>query len=194
MARLAVLASLLLAALAATHVSVHAAQPCTPTVSRSYAQGVGSVVRSGHDIWGAQLMRNPTYDAAVKKLPPILFATQRAHQPLTASRVYYLALSYPTGENSPETFALHVADGSQIISRFNIGPSLTIDVGQTGHERYGSCLRRATLATLDSGYLPILETSYTDAGGVQYQQESFAGRLGGGRPVRRFRKLDLDPP
>jgi hypothetical protein len=186
------LAIVALAGLASAHLQVRAALPCTPTVSRSYAQGVGEIVRSGRDVWGAQLARNPTFQATAKKLPPILFATQRSHQPLTPSHVYYLALSYPTGENSPQTFALHVADGSEIISRFAIGPSLTIDVGQTGHERYGSCLRRATLATLDSGYLPILETSYTDAGGVQYQQESFAGRIGGARSIVSFVKLDVD--
>src|SRR5581483_9930477 len=91
------LALLALAALVAAHVhSVSAAQPCTPTVSRAYAQGVGNVVRSGRDVWGAQIVENPTFAAAQKKLPPILFATQRGHKPLTASHVYYLALSYPT--------------------------------------------------------------------------------------------------
>ena len=187
-----VLAACLLAVLAAAHARGNAAQSCTPTVSRSYAQGIGKVVRTGADVWGAQLLKDPSADAASKKLPPILFATQRSHKPLTASRVYYLALSYPTGENSPETFALHVADGSQIISRFTDGPSLTIDVGRTGHERYGSCLRRATLATLDSGYLPIMETGYTDAGGVQYAEESFAGRIGGAKSIVSFVRLDVD--
>ena len=189
---LAVLALILLAALAAAHTRVLATPSCTPTVSRSYAQGIGKVVRSGTDVWGAQLLRDPTYAATSKRLPPILFATQRNHKPLTTSRVYYLALSYPSGENSPQTFALHVADGSQIISRFAIGPSLTIDVGRTGHERYGSCLARATLATLDSGYLPIMETSYTDAGGVQYDEESFAGRIGGAKSIVSFVKLDVN--
>jgi hypothetical protein len=187
-------AGVALAALAAVHAPQRAsgAQPCTPTVSRAYAQGVGKVVRTGTDAWGAKLLHAPSIAAAGKLLPPILYAYQRAHRRLTASGVYYLALSYPTGENAPQTFALHVADGSQIISRFADGPSLTIDVGRTGHERYGSCLRRATLATLDSGYLPILETSYTDAGGVQYDEESFAGRIGGARSIVSFVRLDVD--
>jgi hypothetical protein len=172
--------------------SVAAAQKCTPTVSRAYAQGIGRVVRSGRDVWGAQLAKSPTLAAAQAKLPPILFATQRGHQPLTASRAYYLALSYPAGENAPQTFALHVADGSQIISRFVGGPSLTIFVGRSGRERYGSCLARETPATLASGYLPIMETSYTDAGGVTYTQESFAGRIGGAKSIVSFVKLDVD--
>jgi hypothetical protein len=187
------LAAIALAAFVAAHAhSVSAAQPCTPTVSRAYAQGIGKIVRTGRDVWGAQIVKNPTFAAAQKKLPPILFATQRGHKPLTASHVYYLALSYPTGENAPQTFALHVADGSQIISRFVGGPSLTIYVGRTGHERYGSCLSRETLATLDSGYLPIMQTSYTDADGVKYDQESFAGRIGGAKSIVSFVKLDVD--
>lgn len=182
-----------LAAIVALHVhAAGAAPPCKPTVSRAYAQGIGRIVRTGRDVWGAELDKNPTFAAAQKKLPPILFATQRSHRPLTKSGVYYLALSYPTGANAPETFALHVADGSQIISRFVGGESLTIDVGRTGHERYGSCLARATLATLANGYLPILETGYTDAGGVQYTEESFAGRIGGARSIVSFVKLDVD--
>ncbi len=172
--------------------TVAAAPPCTPTVSRAYAEGIGKIVRSGRDVWGAQLAANPTLAATQKKLPPILFARQRDHKPLTASHVYYLALSYPAGENAPQTFALHVADGSQIISRFVDGPSLTIYVGASGRERYGSCLNRETLATLDSGYLPILQTAYTDAGGVKYDQESFAGRIGGAKSIVSFVKLDVD--
>lgn len=184
---------LTVAAFVAVRVHSGAAAPaCTPTVSRSYAQSVGKVVRSGRDVWGAQLLHAPSYAAAHKKLPPILYATQRSHRPLTASHVYYLAFSYPTGEDAPQTFALHVADGSEIISRFAIGPSLTIDVGRGGRERYGSCLARATLGTLASGYLPILETSYVDADGVKYDEESFAGRIGGARSIVSFVMLRVD--
>src|SRR5581483_134139 len=46
-------------------------------------------------------------------------------------------------------------------------------------ERYGSCLRRLETATLADGYLPILDTSYTDVTGVHYEQESFVGRAYG---------------
>jgi hypothetical protein len=37
-----------------------------------------------------------------------------------------------------------------------------------------------------------METSYTDAGGVQYDQESFAGRIGGARSIVSFVKLDVN--
>ena len=53
-------------------------------------------------------------------------------------------------------FALHVADGSEIITRRTNGPSLTIDVG-SGTERYGSCSARLGQARLAAGYLPVLQ-------------------------------------
>ena len=95
---------------------------------------------------------------------------------------------------APATFALHVADGSQIISRRVDGPNLTIFVGRTGQERYGSCLARTKLATLADGYLPIVETAYTDASGVRYTQESFAGRIAGARSIVSFVHLTVDAP
>ena len=70
-----------------------------------------------------------------------------------------------------------MADGSQIVSEFVRGPSLSIGVGVRRKERYGSCLSRLVPPHLDAGYLPILETSYVDADGVRYSQESFATRI-----------------
>ena len=110
----------------------------------------------------------PTYDGGDEAArAALVYATQRGRRPLTRSGVYYLPLAYPTDVYAPATFALHVADGSQIISRRVDGPSLTIFVGRTGRERYGSCLARTTFATLADGYLPIVETAYTDASGVR---------------------------
>ena len=64
------------------------------------------------------------------------------------------------------------------------GHSLGIFVGAAGRERYGDCLTRLTPARLADGYLPILETSYVDAHGVRYSQESFVGRVYEKTPVR----------
>jgi hypothetical protein len=168
---------------------------CTPGASHAYAHGVGMATRSRRDVWGEKLLASrggPTYDAAAKLLAPLVYATQRGRRPLTQSHVYYLPLAYPTDVYAPATFALHVADGSQIITRRVDGPSLTIFVGRTGHERYGSCLARTTLATLADGYLPIVETAYTDANGVSYTQESFAGRIAGARSIVSFVHLTVD--
>jgi len=172
-----------------------AAVRCTPGASWAYARGVGAATRSKRDVWGGKLLAErggPTYAAATKLLAPLVYATQRGRRPLTRSGVYYLPLAYPTDVYSATAFALHVADGSQIISRRVGGPSLTIFVGRTGRERYGSCLARTTLATLADGYLPIVETAYTDANGVKYTQESFAGRTDGARSIVSFVHLTVD--
>ena len=65
-------------------------------------------------------------------------------------------------------------------------------VGKDGRERYGSCLKRLRPAHLASGYLPILETQYRDAGGTWYQQESFAVRGLGTGDLVSFVRLTAD--
>src|SRR5581483_10835761 len=91
-------------------------------------------------------------------------------------------------------FALHVADGSQIVTRYVGGPSLSVYVG-AGRELYGSCVSRLGAAHLAEGFLPILQTSYTDAYGARYTQESFVGRAYGAfgaRSVISFVRLVVD--
>ena len=65
--------------------------------------------------------------------------------------------------------ALHVADGSEIVSERAGGPALEVNVAGGP---YGSCLSRLAPARLASGWLPILETRYAG-----YSQESFAARI-----------------
>ncbi|HLK45433.1 MAG TPA: hypothetical protein VKT18_05570, partial [Acidimicrobiales bacterium] len=197
-ARASIAAALGVAALSATATvsgPAAAAPRCTPGASWAYARGVGAATRSRRDVWGARLLAapgGPTYAGAARLVAPLLFATQRQRRPLTSSGVYYLPLAYPTGVYAPVSFALHVADGSQIITRRVGGPSLTIRVGRSGRERYGSCLARTQLATLVDGYLPIVETTYTDGVGVRYRQESFAGRIAGARSIVSFVHLSVD--
>ena len=182
-------------AAAATTRSAAGAAPCTPGASWAYAQGVGAATRSRRDVWGDRLLAapdGPTYAAAAKLIAPLLYATQRQRRPLTDSGVYYLPLAYPTDVYAPATFALHLADGSEIVTRRVGGPHVTIRVGRHGFERYGSCLARTTLATLADGYLPIVETAYTDASGVRYTEESFAGRIAGARSIVSFVHLTVD--
>ena len=192
---IAACATVLATAGATTTGSASASARCTPGASWAYARGVGAATRSRADVWGGRLLAargGPTYDVAAKLVAPLLYATQRGRRPLTRSGVYYLPLAYPTDVYAPATFALHVADGSEIISRRVDGPSLTLFVGGTGRERYGSCLARTTVATLADGYLPIVETAYTDANGVRYTQESFAGRIAGARSIVSFVHLNVD--
>jgi hypothetical protein len=154
----------------------------TATVSPAYQREVRSALLSGRDVWGEQLLQRtngPTYEGAKGYLPGDLFYAVGANgRPLTASGAYYLAFADPPGA-IPSGYALHVADGSEIVERRVSGTRLLIFVGANGTERFGSCLRRLGPPQLAEGWLPVLETSYVDAGGVAYRQESFVGRDGG---------------
>jgi hypothetical protein len=171
---------------------------CGPQLaSPGYTSSVEQAVASNHDLWGTALLRahdGPTYAGARRFLAPLNGALQWGGRTLTASGSYYLPFSYPFTSYGSTVYALHVADGSEIITRRVGGPSLTVYVGN-GKERYGSCLTRLQTPQLAEGYLPILETSYTDAGGVHYHQQSFVGRIYGkygARSVISFLRLSVD--
>jgi hypothetical protein len=158
---------------------------------------VRQAVASGRDLWGARLLRaraGPTYAAARTYLSPLTQAMQWQGRPLTLSGSYYIPLSFPFTSYGSTVFALHVADGSEVVTRRVGGASLAVYVGD-GRERYGSCRARLRSARLADGYLPIVETSYTDAAGVRYRQESFVGRaygVYGARSVISFVRLVVD--
>ena len=152
---------------------------------------------SGRDVWGSRLLRapgGPTYAAARTFLNPLTGALQWHGRTLTPSGSYYLPFSFPFTSYGSTVFALHVADGSELITRRVGGPSLGVYVGN-GSERYGSCTARLQPAHLAAGYLPVLQTSYADAAGVRYHQESFVGRAFGkygARSVISFVRLVVD--
>jgi hypothetical protein len=180
-----------------TYGTAAAGVPCTRGASAAYTASVQRAVESNRDLWGGELLRapgGPTYAAARRFLTPLTRGMQWGGRPLTPSGSYYLPLSYPFTPYGSTVFALHVADGSEIITRHVGGASLQIYVGN-GRERYGSCAARLAPAKLAEGWLPILQTSYTDAGGVRYHQESFVGRsygVYGARSVISFVKLTVD--
>jgi len=161
----------------------------------AYRASVARAIRSARDLWGEQLLARrdgPTYAAASRYLTPLLYGQQRGRRPLTRSGVYYLPFALPLNVVGPAVFALHVADGSQVITRNVKGPSLTVRVGPYGRETYGACVARLTPAKLADGYLPILQTGYRDQSGVRYRQESFAGRVDGSPSIVSFIRLDVD--
>ena len=121
-------------------------------------------------------------------LAPLLYAAGRGGKKLTDSGVYYLPFAFPFNVNGGRSFALHVADGSQIVIRRAGGPSVTVDVGPDGDERYGSCLAR--LGSLDArGRLPADSRHLVHrSAGVRYEQESFVGR------ALRVDLAELRPP
>jgi hypothetical protein len=150
-----------------------------PTISPAYVRRVDQALRARQDIWGSALLAapgGPTYERAARYLKPLLLARGPNRTPLTASGVHYVPFSWPRGPDRANSVALHVADGSQIVSRRVGEPSLSVGVGRDGREPYGSCLGRLTSPRLSDGYLPILETEYVGAEGVRYRQESFATR------------------
>ncbi len=159
----------------------------------AYGRGVDRALRAKRDVWGEALLaspQGPTYDAVARRLRPLLLARGPGKRPVTASGVHYVPFGQPSGPQGGGAVALHVADGSQIVSERVGGRSLTVFVGRTARERYGSCLRRLSIG-LAEGYLPVLETRYVDATGVRYRQESFAGRIAGDA-LTSFVKLTVD--
>ena len=165
------------------------------TSTPAYRAAVARAIAATRDLWGEQLLASrggPSYEAASRLLTPLLFGQQRGRRPLTRSGVYYLPFALPLNVYGPASFALHVADGSQIVTRSIKGPSLTVRVGRYGHETYGACLARLTPAKLADGYLPILQTAYADRDGTRYRQESFAGRVDGSPSIVSFVRLRVD--
>jgi hypothetical protein len=175
-----------------------AAPACPPRLATAaYTSFVQRAVSSGRDLWGETLLRKPggpTYADARRYLTPLTQAMQWEGRPLTASGSYYLPLSFPFTPYGSTVFALHVADGSEIVTRRVGGPSLSVYVG-AGSELYGSCSARLQAPRLAEGYLPVLQTSYADAAGAKYRQESFVGRAYGAygaRSVISFVRLVVD--
>ena len=168
-----------------------------PRASAEYTASVERAVASNRDVWGTALLDapgGPTLAAARRYLAPLTEGLQWAGRPLTASGAYYLPFSFPYTPYASTEYALHVSDGSEIVTRRVGGPSLTVDVG-SGTERYGSCADRLAPPRLADGSLPILDTSYVDANGVRYAQESFVGRINGRygtRSVISFVRLEVD--
>jgi hypothetical protein len=113
---------------------------------------------------------------------------------LTDSGVYYLAFGQPAGAGGGGPVALHVADGSEIVSGTASGPKLRLFVGPAGLELYGSCLARLATPALYGGSLPILETHYVDAAGVRYRQESFAAHIPETSALVSFVRLTVEIP
>jgi hypothetical protein len=151
-----------------------------PRLSSRYVKRVNRALRSRRDSWGEALLaapNGPTYERAQRYLTPLFLARARNGRLLTDSGVHYTHFSQPPNLRGATSVALHVADGSQIISRRFHGRHLTLGVGVRGRERYGSCLRRLAPPALSEGWLPILETRYVDRHGVRYRQESFAARI-----------------
>ena len=90
-----------------------------PRTSAAYEARVAQALAARRDVWGEQLLaaRNgPTYAGAALYLRPLLWARGAKGRSPTASGVYYLPFTVPGGPQGASAAALHVADGSQIVS------------------------------------------------------------------------------
>ena len=158
-----------------------------PKASAAYAARASRTRwRRTETSWGDELLRSrsgPTLSPprAGVALAPLLYARSAGRRRLTRSGVYLPApFDQPDGPLGAGTVALHVADGSEIVSQRVGGPALT-EVSVAGSP-YGACLSRLTPATLADGWLPILETRYSG-----YTQESFAARIPETKVARQLR-------
>lgn len=172
-----------------------AASCAPPRASAAHTKRVERALRTHHDVWGNALLNapdGPSYEAARRLLPPLLYARAPGKRALTESGVYYVPFGQPLGARGAGSVALHVADGSQVIAERVGGRRLTILVGAKGRERYGACVRRLGQARLAAGYQPIMTTTYTDGVGVRYRQESFAAQASETGSLVSFIRLDVD--
>ena len=165
-----------------------------PQLTAAYAASVERVLARGNDVWGEALIRSrsgPTYAGAARRLNPLFLAAGPRGRLLTGTGAYYVPFGWPS-QFGAQTVALHVADGSAILANRTQGPSLAVGVGEDGRERYGACRSRLATPALLEGYLPALETSYTDSRGVHYTQESFAAHVRETRSLVSFVRLSVD--
>src|SRR5580765_5802592 len=152
-------------------------RPCRhERLPAGYVASVKRALKAGKDVWGNELLSSPSgpsYLGAARHLRPLVLAARSTHRYLTRSGMYYLPFAWPT-QFGAHNVALHVADGSGIFGNTTRGRKLTINVGRSAGERFGSCLSRLSTPQLADGYLPILQTRYVDGRGVAYRQESFS--------------------
>ena len=167
-------------------------------LSDSYKANVEQALASGQDLMGNAALAapgGPTYAAVKDDLKPLMyaFAPAAGGSYLDDSGVYYIPFGQPTGLDDRGSIALHVADGSQIISDKAGNRSLRIFVGTDGAERYGECINDLAEPALHDGYLPVLDTKYTDYNGIGYEQESFATDIPGTDLIASYVKLSATP-
>jgi hypothetical protein len=101
--------------------SSRSAPPGCPVlrVTPAHERAVEHALRARADVWGNALLRTrggPTYAGVHRYASPLLFARTAHGKALTESGVYYVPFMQPSESGANVAVALHLADGSQIIS------------------------------------------------------------------------------
>lgn len=141
--------------------------------SKEYEASVNRALHSQEDLFGHEILtkpEGPTYENIKGYLTPLkLIGTA-----VSESGVYYLPFGRPLNLAGYGPVALHLGDGSQIVSQVSSGDKTTIWIGVEGDERYGFAEARLAQENLEDGYQPVLVNSYIDQSGIIYIQESFS--------------------
>jgi hypothetical protein len=116
----------------------------------------------------------------------------RVDGPITPTGVHYLPFGVPSGLSSRPSVALHVADGSAIITNKWNNRYLHLYVGD-GTERFGGAIAALDGPHLHQEYLPVLEVGYRDARGVRWAQQSFATPLPGTEQLASYVRITAYP-
>ena len=143
----------------------------------AYEKRLNQALLAKRDVWGEELMARPdgvTYENIKDLLRPMTLIGDY----VTTSGVHYVVFGAPPGITGGGDCALHVGDGSEIISRHHkTGRRTVFFVGEDGKERFGQDLRKLREPHLFDGYQPVLLSEYRDAQGVIHRQESFAAHI-----------------
>ena len=153
-----------------------------------YAKNLNAALREDGDIWGEALIAGggATYDKIKDYLHPLFYSTGYTNETLGVHNLLF-------GLNGGEPpYIIPIADGSRIAAdRYDSDNDLKLLVGPEGNEAFGSVLARLTPPALEEGYYPILKTTYEDAAGNHYEQESFAAPLENVEGLAAFVRLGV---
>lgn len=143
----------------------------------AYEQRLNQALLAKRDVWGEELMARPdgvTYENIKDLLRPMTLVGDY----VTTSGVHYVVFGEPSSVTGGDDCALHVADGSEIISRHHkTGRRTVFYVGENGDERFGQNLDKLCEPRLVDDYQPVLLSEYRDAHGVIHGQESFVAHI-----------------
>lgn len=177
-----------------------------------YRHAVDAALADPIDRWGEEILAlpdGPSFDSVADYLVPLVHGDELY---LTESGMHYLPLTEPFDATS---FALHVADGSQIMAEYtNLwgapdwalafpkpdrgGPDvLCYDfvLGPDADEHFGQDLSRLSEPALAGGWLPILILEYTDRRGLRLRRESLATRTLDTKQLASYLRIEvIDAP